>query len=367
MFTVSMENMYGERGIIHSSNSSGIAEKRVAYDFRPVVNQLNKAGSFGFTVTSSNPMYDSIYRIGTNIYVTKDESCIFYGRVLDVVRDSYNSKIVTCEGALAFLNDIVIEPFTYSSATGYVTGSTLVSHFTNVIGKYNSGCCSLRNIQYNIGVLPSLFSDIESCRVPGITDYVTVKEALDDILSVDPSVGVMISYAGGSPLMLLSTLPFGTIEFDDETASFEVGVNVIDISETSSADDIYTHIIPIGDDNITTDLAEADRMLSSELVEKYGRIDRVVRFDGAKTENELLKRITAYKRYFANVDMPKLEMTAVDMKYLGMDTTMVNVGLSVNIRSRPHGIHVREHYVCTEASIDLENPESSSYTFETYD
>ena len=76
--------------------------------------ELNKAGSFTFNLPSINPMYSSLKKLKTIITIREDDEVLWKGRVLNDAKDFYNTKAVTCEGELAFLNDIQYEPHDYS-------------------------------------------------------------------------------------------------------------------------------------------------------------------------------------------------------------------------------------------------------------
>ena len=92
-----------------------IFEKKIALE-------VNKTGSFDFKIYPSHPMYDRIKRLKSSIEVYQDAHMVFRGRVLDDTQDFNNAKDVICEGDLAFLNDGIIRPYTYSgSVSGFLS------------------------------------------------------------------------------------------------------------------------------------------------------------------------------------------------------------------------------------------------------
>jgi len=83
--------------------------------FSPSVElELNKTGSFLFTVYPDHPQYNAIQKLRSIITVYQDDYLIFRGRVLDDEIGFYNEKRVVCEGELAFLLDSVQRPYDYS-------------------------------------------------------------------------------------------------------------------------------------------------------------------------------------------------------------------------------------------------------------
>ena len=77
----------------------------------PVVSQeANKAGSFTFTIAANHANANAINRLQSVIQVYDDEKLIFRGRVLNDTRTWDNSRKITCEEDLAFLNDTRVRP-----------------------------------------------------------------------------------------------------------------------------------------------------------------------------------------------------------------------------------------------------------------
>ncbi len=78
-----------------------------------VVNEIDKAGSFTFTISKSHPHYSDFRKIRTMIYVMQDKRVLWFGRVYEIQRDFCMNKTITCEVALTFLNDICIMHYMY--------------------------------------------------------------------------------------------------------------------------------------------------------------------------------------------------------------------------------------------------------------
>ena len=70
----------------------------------------NKSGSFEFDIPAVNPMYDRMKKLTSVIRVEKDGDSIFYGRILSMEKNFYNTRTVVCEGELAYLLDSIQEP-----------------------------------------------------------------------------------------------------------------------------------------------------------------------------------------------------------------------------------------------------------------
>lgn len=80
--------------------------------------EVNKAGSFEFTMPPTHRLYSKLQHLKTDISIKytqggDSESTRFHGRVLNNSKDFNNRKQVYCEGDLAILNDTVIRPFNF--------------------------------------------------------------------------------------------------------------------------------------------------------------------------------------------------------------------------------------------------------------
>lgn len=91
----------------------------------------NKSGSFEFILPASNPFYDSIRELKSEVCVKKNGTGIFYGRCVSVEKDFYNKKSVICEGELAYLLDSIQEPRRYQNYT-------IRSFLTSLIDSHNA-------------------------------------------------------------------------------------------------------------------------------------------------------------------------------------------------------------------------------------
>ena len=93
----------------------------------------NKSGSFEFVIPASNPFYERIKELKSELCVKKDGTGIFYGRCVSAEKDFYNKKTVICEGELAYLLDSIQPPMRYQNYTIRAFISALVDqHNTQV-------------------------------------------------------------------------------------------------------------------------------------------------------------------------------------------------------------------------------------------
>ena len=69
--------------------------------------EVNKSGAFVFSVYPNHFYYNEFVRLKTIITVYKSGEIVFRGRILNDVTDYWNNKVITCEGELGFLQEVL--------------------------------------------------------------------------------------------------------------------------------------------------------------------------------------------------------------------------------------------------------------------
>lgn len=308
--------------------------------------ELNKTGSFKFTVQADHPYYGLIRRMKSIITVYRDETLLFRGRVLEEETGWHNAKTCTCEGDMGFLLDSVLRPFSYSG--------TAADFLSYVLTLHNAQVDERKQIQPgNVTVDGLATYDTEEY----LTTHETLQKALFDTL-------------GG---YLMTRMENGVVYLDylaDITLLspqvIEFGKNLLDLKRTHKGGDIATVIIPLGaklkDEEgkdtgqrltIETVNGGADFVQDETGVAQYGVIVKSVIFDDV-TDPEMLKQ-RGQAQLADSVKLPDtIELTAADLAAAGMDIAAFRLGTQVRVASKPHGIDQR--FIVTKLSINLFNP-----------
>lgn len=71
--------------------------------------EVNKAGSLTFTVPRYHAYYHIPIAMTQEVNVIREGKNIWSGRIVSIKEDFYKNKQITCEGALAYFNDIIFE------------------------------------------------------------------------------------------------------------------------------------------------------------------------------------------------------------------------------------------------------------------
>ena len=87
----------------------------VVYDAR-LTAKANNPDYLDFTVPPGHALYDAIRERGGPVRLEWDGETLFAGEVESVEADTYGAKAVSCAGALAWLKDTVVRP--YSTVAG---------------------------------------------------------------------------------------------------------------------------------------------------------------------------------------------------------------------------------------------------------
>lgn len=356
MFTI-----YANGELIYSPNN-----KTLLVTQPKLTLEMGKAGSLDFHVPPTHPFYDQLGRLSTKVSVLEDEETeLFRGRVLSNEREFHNIRSVFCEGDLAYLVDSVQKAEKFAGKTHAL--------FRKIIAAHNARMTSDK--QFTVGVIGIEDRDIlltgqsdEEVNV-GPIDYrqIVVNSVVDNWnTTYDFIQNSLIDYAGGylrtrrvngvSYIDLLTT--YGTTA----TQEIRINTNMLDFLESVSPEDLFTVLIPLGDDNLTIASVNngSDELVDADAVAQYGRIVRTQVFPNVNQAATLLEN---GQRYLANnINVPKtFTIQAVDLHLLNPDISPIHVGDRVMVVSEAHGMS--EYMTCTKIEYDLANPANTVYTF----
>jgi hypothetical protein len=341
--------------------------------------EFGKAGSLEFSMPSVNPVYNSLNQLKTILIVQQDNNEIFRGRVLSNKLNLYNTRDIYAEGDLAYLVDSVQKAEKYSGKA-----KTL---FKSIIDKHNQMVGDAAK-QFTVG---NITVDDRDVYLAGKSEDITDKEtnnfnyrqiALNSIAeewqtTFDYIEKCLIEYCGG----YLRTRHVNGKTYIDwvkdytstATQTIEVGRNVLDFSEEVNVEDLFTVLIPLGDDNLTVEKAAAynqngiihnagsSEIVNTAAVQKYGRIIKTNVFDSVTSSATLLENGVRFLQ--TNSDLSEtFTITAVDLHNIDSNIQSISLGDKVQIISAPHGIN-NTSLTCTKIEYDLANPANTVYTF----
>lgn len=332
--------------------------------------ELNKTGSFTFTIYSNHPNYDKLQKLKSIITVYQDDYLMFRGRILNDVVGFYNERQVSCEGELAFLLDSIQRPFKFPASE--TDSATPEAYFTFLINQHNSQVPAEH--QFVIGTVT--VTDTNNYIARSDTEYSDTWTLLNEglINTHGGYLWVDSDTDGNRRINYYADMNF----LSDQ--SIEFGVNLLDIATERKGEDIATAIVPLGakpeesderitisnlEDEETDDVCKVSDYVYSKAAETLygGRITKVVTWDDVTDTSNLLTKAKA--KLAETVLQPQsIELSAADLSAAGYDFNSFRLGTYVKTKSSPHETahSLASKYLIKKLSIKLDNPSSNTLT-----
>ena len=345
-----MYEVYADSHLLYSSKIDNLKI------FSPKVTlEVNKTGSFNFTIYPEHPYYNLIYKLKSIITVYQDDFLLFRGRVLNDELGFHNEKKIDCEGHLAFLLDSVVRPYSH-------TGS-IVEFLTMLIDNHNSQVDAEKKFALgNVTVTdPNDYITRSSIECNNTWDVINEKliKMLGGYISVRAEDGVYyIDYLEDFTLLAPQKVEFAK--------------NLLDMKRIRKGETIKTALIPYGaklkdaegnDTDKRLTIADVngglDYIYDEEAVAEYGWIWDDYTWDDVTVASNLLTKGKARLASLIASD-DTLELSAADLATIDKTVTSFHLGTYVQVTSNPHGIDQR--FLVSKLSISLLNPASNKLT-----
>ena len=299
------------------------------------------AGSLSLTLPKNNVAHDSVERLTTTMRVERDGETIWMGRVLSEKDDIWHSRAIFCEGAQAWLNDILMPT---AERTG--TAATLMDA---VLGVYNQKAAANRQIARG------------ECTVTGSltlsTDYGSALEAVNKLVS-DYGGVLRMRYPNNIPTLdWLADYP--AIAGGEQPLQF--GENLLDFTRSWDLADFATVCHVRGGEIEGTDPAQ-NAFGTYELAAakaRYGTIEKFLSYTDLLTNAACTMAAKDYLER-QQYDGMTLEVTALDLHILRPDVRAWDICQRVPVQAAMYGL--ADPYAVTGMEIPLDAPENTRYT-----
>lgn len=297
--------------------------------------QLNDSGTFECEAPVTNPEYGNIKNRISMIQVLKDEKEIFYGEVRESEKDFYGTKQVYAVGELAFLFDSIQPRAKYQD----MTSRQLLETWLNI---HNSQVEDKK--KFYVGMVTVHDSNDSLYR---FTNQETTLDCIREKLCEKLGGYLRIRKVDGKRYLDLVTLE----EYGKICEQYiEFGENLLDYSENVSASDLYTCVIPKGARleespiegleayvDITSVNDGKDYLYSEDAVAVYGWNRCVVSWDDVTEPANLRKKGEDWLKD-NQFETMVLELTAADLSMLDSSIESFELGDTVPVYSKPHGM-----------------------------
>ena len=289
--------------------------------------EINKAGSFTFTILPNHPLYDALNRMTTVVTVKQDGVFLFRGRVIDCKTDFYNQKNVTCEGDLAFLLDSVISPFEYTGTNS----KTIRYVFKHIVDEHNSQVDNWKQFSYDnnfITVTKDENSSVTDKDEFNHTSYGDASSVLTSEL-IDAYGGVLKTRTVNDVTYLdyVKDPSQDSSQYSINSQKIQFSVNLLDIEQSYPVNDIFTVLMPIGRDKTTIEsVNNGSKFLeNATAIAQFGRIVKVEQWndekDPAKLKEKAQKYLNQHSKIFAN----DLTVKAIDLHALDSSVSQIKL------------------------------------------
>lgn len=319
--------------------------------------ELNKTGTFTFTMYPDHPGYGVISKLKSIIEVKKDGAVLFRGRPLSSKEGFYGQLDYTCEGELAFLLDSRVRPFEMAGGVSELFSYLVQQHNAQVeeAKQFKAGQVTVTDPNDYINrsnVTYETTWDILNTRLLGtLGGYLWVRHEAD---------GAYLDYLADFPYTSGQRITFGE--------------NLLDYSQTRSGDEIITALLPLGakltdSEGKTTEerltIASVndgkDYVYDQEAVDQYGWILGAQTWDDVTQAGNLKqKALDALNEQMKTVST--IEMSAADLSQMDASFDDFRIGQYVFVDSPPHGMD-GEKFLVEKMSLRLDDPAQNKLTF----
>lgn len=333
-----------------------------------LVLEIGKAGSLEFSIPSVNPVSSDLIPLKTKARVEVDGEELFDGRILTKSKDFWNTRKITCEGNLAYLVDSVQKGEKFEGTTHDLFRQIIENHNRRVEDgkRFVVGTIGIENRDvYIAGQSDEIYDNLETnhfnykqIAINGVTNsWPTSFDYIDSCL-IQYCGGYLRTRKANGETYIDLILDYGNTNVPE----IQFGVNLLDLTEESSIDELFTVLIPLGDNNLDISSVNggSDELVDEAGVVRYGRIVKTHVFSGVNNAQTLLEN---GRRFLANQNnIPStFSVKAIDIHFINPDIKSIHCGDRVHVDSAPHGI--LDYMTCTRIEYDLENPENNLYTF----
>ena len=349
---------------------------------------VNAAAYLDFTISPKHPLYNVVEERSGIVKVYYDNEKLFEGVVDSIEMDMYGYKSISCVSALDYLGDTRTRSYHTGSveptdkSKGVKAPESIDQFFQWLIDQHNQHVQN-SNKTFIVGVNQgSSFSESNIIDVES-TSHESTADAITNNL-IDRYGGYLtLTYDGEQRVLNLYS---DVHEMNAQIMDF--GVNITDFTKTTTTEDQYTAIYPVGGTpenknendkntyppidisslpNGTTE-QDADIVKSGDVIFSRSAVARYGYKEYYYNENNILDATNLLKAAIIALRKSMSPKVSIDVKAIDCALFMkgyhhLAVGEAVRVRSNPH--KVDEYLMVSSIELDLQNPENTEYTLGT--
>ena len=308
--------------------------------------EMGKSPSLKFTIPPSHPKKSLLKNFLSRFTVKEDELVLAEGRLFDSRQDIYNQVEWQAEGSLSYLTDSYVPKVKVEE--------TIRALFTRYVNEHNSRVEDYK--KFTVGQITIDNADTEKVKVDN-DGYRYTSDAIQNDL-IDSYGGYLRTRYENGVRYLDYLKDYG----HKTTQTIEYKKNLIDFALEVNPEDVFTYLIPTGDSNLKiNDVNNGKDYIEVEGAKaKWGNKYLLKSFSGISNASTLLKEAKQYIKNHYEELPESLEITAIDLKLLGVNVESIHVGDVVRVTSTPNGVD--KDYTCSAISYNLSQFGKTKYT-----
>ena len=308
--------------------------------------EMGKSPSLKFTIPPSHPKKSLLKNFLSRFTVKEDELVLAEGRLFDSRQDIYNQIEWQAEGSLSYLTDSYVPKVKVEE--------TIRALFTRYVNEHNSRVEDYK--KFTVGQITIDNADTEKVKVDN-DGYRYTADAIQNDL-IDSYGGYLRTRYENGVRYLDYLKDYG----HKTTQTIEYKKNLIDFALEVNPEDVFTYLIPTGDSNLKiNDVNNGKDYIEVEGAKaKWGNKYLLKSFSGISNASTLLKEAKQYIKNHYEELPESLEITAIDLKLLGVNVESIHVGDVVRVTSTPNGVD--KDYTCSAISYNLSQFGKTKYT-----
>lgn len=346
----------------------------------------NNPDYLDFTITKKHSLYDMVAERDKIVELYFGDVKLFSGIITSITIDMNGNKAIACDGALTYLQNTLIRPYSTIEGEQPLTAPSSVDGlFKWYIDQHNDATKNSLEL-FTVGTNQGAWLDKNNYVYRSSEQLPTVWSEISNKILDELGGFVFVNYEDDKIVIDLYSDVHKT-----NSQIIDFGVNIVDFEKTIDTGDQYTAVRPSGktpeapennrnkkmhpitieslpnlQSDFNTDFVKmGDVVYSLSAVARYGYKEYSYSNSDIETQEKLLN--SAYLM-LAKLISPVTSITvkAVDLAMYMTGYTHLKVGEAVRIRS---ALHKTDEYLAVNAiTLDLNNPENTEYELgDSYD
>lgn len=342
--------------------------------------KLNAASYFDFTIAPTHSLYSKLKERAGEVRIYFNNLILFKGEITKIDEDFEGNYSVSCTGVLDYLTATRVRPYsTIEGEQPIKAPSSFDGYFQWLIDQHNSNCLDSRK-HFSVGVNQGNMLDKNNYIYRSSEQRPTTASEIEDKILNSAGGYLFVRYQDD-----LNILDLYADVHDVNTQIIDYGVNMLDFTKTTTAENQYTAVVatgytpnppegqpdakmkPItlegctdgGTPYSSTIVKMGDRVYDVNAVNRYGYHEYYVSNTDITTYDGLL--------YYACKTLNTLLSPALTISVKAVDLALImgnkykhlQLGQAVRIRSKPR--KVDEYLMVNSIDLDLMNPENTTF------